>query len=60
MSQIHSDDLIARLKKHSKDCVEKQLLLDVAEQLQQMHNRIQHLVSDVNYLEHQLSIKGLT
>ena len=49
------DEIIQRLTKHSVDCVEGALLLQVVEQLQQMNLRIQHLADEVQYLEREVA-----
>lgn len=54
-----TDENIARLTKHSKDCVEGKLLLDVVSQIEETQLRIQHLVSEVSRLERELSNKGI-
>ena len=48
-----TDEMIARLTKHSKDCVEGKLLLDVVTEIQQLQSRIQHLVCEVSRLENE-------
>jgi hypothetical protein len=48
-------EMCERLTKHSRDCVEKQLLLDVVVEIERMQHRIQHLVCENDYLEKQLT-----
>lgn len=49
------EEMIQRLTKHSIDCVEGALLVQVVEQLQQMNLRIQHLSNEVQYLEKEVA-----
>lgn len=51
-------EMRTRLIRHSTDCVEKQLLLDVVVELDRLEKRIQHLVSQNTFLENELQ-KGI-
>jgi hypothetical protein len=49
-----AEEVITRLTKHTTDCVEREALKLLLEQVEQLQRRIQNMISQINYLESEL------